>query len=203
MNSDQLSRGCARWSFRASQADAARLRHRQQETPSGYSFPTHSRILASSPANAARPANWPECWTPTAGSPRPRCVRQRGRGRQNSRNAGPEKLHRQGPRHRPAAVDYGKGRPANWRGIRHRDAALAADALQRREPARERGGAAACRAGSEPGGRRGRGAEGRLARTVVSAEDQYPHPGPQRRGGAGADAAPCLGRGPAGVLHPR
>ena len=32
-------------------------------------------------------------------------------------------------------VDHGKSRPANWRGIRHCHAALAADAFQRREPA--------------------------------------------------------------------
>ena len=59
------------------------------------------------------------------------------------------------------------------------------------------------RTGSEPGGGRRRGAEGRLARTMVSAEDQCPHPGAQRRGGAGADAASRLGRGSAGLLHPR
>jgi hypothetical protein len=45
--------------------------------------------------------------------------------------------------------------------------------------------------------------EGRLARIVVSAEDQHPHAGAQRRGGAGPDAASRLGRGSAGLFHSR
>ena len=62
-------------------------------------------------------------------------------------------------------------------------------------------GPAAGRAGAKPGSPCRRGAEGRLARIVVSAEDRCPHAGPLRRGSAGADAASHMGRGAAGLLH--
>ena len=100
-------------------------------------------------------------------------------------------------------LDHGEGRQANRRRIRHRHAALAADAVRRGEPARQRRGVAAGRAGAEPGRRCRRGPEGRLARIVVPAEDRHPLAGAQRRGGAGADAASRLGRGPAGLFHSR
>ncbi len=47
------------------------------------------------------------------------------------------------------------------------------------------------------------GAEGRLARTVVPAEDPSADAGPERRRGADPDAASGLGRGAAGLLHSR
>ena len=139
----------------------------------------------------------------TAGPACPRRVRQWNRGWRNSRDARTEKLPRQGSRHRPTGLDYGKGRPTNWRGIRYLDAALLADALQRRDATRQPRDAAARRTGAEPGGGCGRGAEGRLARIVVSAKDRHPHPGSPWCGSAGADAPSRLGRGPAGLLHPR
>ncbi len=139
----------------------------------------------------------------TAGSGRPRRVFRRDRGRQNSRDPGHEELPRQGSRDRPAGVDHGKGRPANWRGIRHRHAALACRRLS--APGRCVTVLRRCcpRTGAEPRGGCGRGAEGRLARIVVSAEDQCAHPGSQRRRGTGADAASRLGCGSAGLFHSR
>ncbi|MGY4413303.1 CheY-like chemotaxis protein [Bradyrhizobium sp. LB7.1] len=96
-----------------------------------------------------------------------------------------------------------RGRAAGRRGIRPCDAAAADDALCRGDVARARRDAAAERAGAEPGRACRRGPACRLARALVPAQDRRAHADPQRRRGAGADAASDLGRGAAGLFHPR
>ncbi len=83
-------------------------------------------------------------------------------------------------------LDYGKGRPADWRRIRHCHAALAADAVRRGEPARQRRGKrAAGRAGTEPRRRCRRSPmKAGWLELWYPAEDQLPHAGaraPRRR----------------------
>ena len=199
----QRQRTFARSTFRASEADTESLRGRQQKAPPAVPFRRSrgSRLrdlrMRSGRRSGRRAAGG------AAGPDRAQCVRRRDQCRRDSRSHRPQKLRRQGSRHRPTGLDYGKGRQANWRGIRYCHAALAADAFRRGEPARQRRGAAAGRAGAKPRRRCRRGIEGRLARIVVSAEDQHPLADAQRSGGAGADAASCLGRGPAGLFHSR
>ena len=202
MNHINHGRTCARWLVRTAKSDAARLRCRQQEAPSHLSRRGargsrlhHQRMRAGRRSGGLLDAQQPDLLVLgvsvdgiEVGKFLETLVRK--------------ELRRQGSRHRAAGVDHGKGRQANWRRIRHRDAAVAADAIQRRDAARQRRDAAAGRAGAKPGGGCRRGAEGRLARIVVSAEDRRPHPGSLRRRGAGADAASRLGRGAAGLLHP-
>ena len=137
------------------------------------------------------------------GPDRAQRMRRRHQCRRNSRSHRPQGLRRQGSCHRPTRLDHGESRPADRRRIRHCDAALAADAIRHREFARQRRRAVAGRAGAEPGRRCRRGAEGRLARIVVPAEDRHPLTGACGCGGAGADAASRLGRSAAGQLHSR
>ncbi len=99
--------------------------------------------------------------------------------------------------------DHREGRAAGRRGIRACDAAAAHHALCRGDAARARRDAAAGRAGAEPGRACRRGPACGLARALVPVENRRALAGPLRRRGAGADAASDLGRGAAGLFHPR
>ena len=110
------------------------LCHRQQKAPSDLLLSEALEdlgFITSECGNADELGGILE--TQTARPCRPRRVFRRDRGRQHYRDSRQEEFRRPGSRHRSAAVGYGKGGPTNWRGIRHRDAARAADAVQRRD----------------------------------------------------------------------
>ena len=132
MEQINFQRGRARRSLRASQADAARLRHRQQKTPSFVPFRRSrgSRLRHQRMRSGRRLGRRAGCRSSRTCSCSA-CASTGSRSAKFSRsfvrkNFGGKVLVIGQPQ-----LDYGKGRQANWRGIRHRDAALAADAVQR------------------------------------------------------------------------
>ncbi len=113
-----------------------------------------------------------------AGPDRAQRVRRRDQCRRNSRGHCPQKFRRQGPRHRSTRLDYGKGRQANWRRIQ---TLPCCPRCRRRSARRACAPASRSRLPAEPAPSPAvdvaEAVEGRLARIVVSAEDQHPHAG--------------------------